>query len=87
MGLVKSESYDELTEAQTLEGIHNFYNGCKEEKSKIETYSRIFWENCGWSKSSFLKITVGEEYSLLEIYRDENFQGNYSLRYTQLLSK
>jgi hypothetical protein len=65
--------------------LMEYYTECSKGVEGIEKYSRLFWNNTEWRKSTFLRLNVSETSAVLEIYRDKGFDGDYALRHTQKL--
>jgi predicted phosphodiesterase len=76
---------DDLTDAQALKGLKEFYNNYKKSDAAAKEYSEKFWDNCGWRPSTFLKVKISGGTGVVEFYRDKDFTGNYTLRHSQIL--
>lgn len=86
LGFGDGWEYKNTPEDITLNKLYEFYNVCKDNNEALQTYMKLFWENTEWRKSTFLKVTVGDDYPVLEIYRDTDFMGNYELNQTVILN-
>jgi hypothetical protein len=51
--------------------LTEFYNDSKKGADGVEKYSKLFWENTEWRKSTFLKVKVSKDSAVLEIYREQ----------------
>jgi predicted phosphodiesterase len=80
LGLLKVKTYKEITDAQALKILSQLYTDCKNSPEGISKYSKLFWANTEWRKSTFLKVSVGPQSGSVEIYRDKDYMGNYVLR-------
>lgn len=87
MKLVDVGTYKDIKDDQGLEALMGFYNEYRKGNNYAVNFEELFWKNCGWRKSSFLKIFVGPEDVRLEIYRDDGRGGKYSLRHNMYLIK
>lgn len=85
LGFGNGKSYKDLTDEQTLTRLSEYYDECRKGAAGIEKYSKLFWDNTEWRKSTFLRVNVSEKSAVLEIYRDKDFYGDYALRHTQKL--
>ena len=85
LGFGNGKSYKDLTDEQTLTRLSEYYDECNKGSAGIEKYSKLFWDNTEWRKSTFLRMNVSENSAVLEIYRDKGFGGDYALRHTQKL--
>lgn len=86
LGYGSGASYKDLKDTEALKGLSDFYNGYAKGGEIAEQFQRTFWENCGWTKSSFLKITVGKASIQVDVYRDNEFNGQYVLKHSQILN-
>jgi len=85
LGFGNGKSYKDLTDDQTLTRLSEYYDECSKGAAGLEKYSKLFWDNTEWRKSTFLRMNVSENSAVLEIYRDKGFGGDYALRHTQKL--
>ncbi|MGB5847847.1 MAG: metallophosphoesterase [Ignavibacteriaceae bacterium] len=85
MELVDVNSYKEIKDDQGLEELIGFYKKYQKGNNYAVNSEELFWNNCPWSKSSFLKIFVGPEDVRLEIYRDDGRGGKYSFSHNMYL--
>lgn len=79
-------NYKNLPDDLTLNKLYEFYAACKDSDEALQKYRKLFWDNTEWRKSTFLRVSVGDEYPVLEIYRDTDFMGNYELSHTIVLN-
>ena len=82
---VGEESYKKIIPLKGKKALLRFYKEFSKGKSQSENLTNIFWENLDWQRSSFFKITVGENDVKVEIYRDDGRGGEYSLRHSLYL--
>lgn len=80
LGIVKVKTYKDLTDDQTVKVLNQFYSDCSKNTNEIIRYTKLFWANTEWRKSTFLKVSVGPQTGSVEIYRDKDFTGDYGLR-------
>jgi hypothetical protein len=85
LGFGNGKSYKDLTDDQTLTRLSEYYDECSKGAAGLEKYSKLFWDNTEWRKSTFLRMNVSQNSAVLEIYRDKGFGGDYALRHTQKL--
>jgi hypothetical protein len=85
LGFGNGKSYKDLTDDQTMTRLIEYYTECSKGTDGIEKYSKLFWNNTEWRKSTFLRLNVSETSGVLEIFRDKGFDGDYVLRHTQKL--
>ncbi|MCX6134596.1 MAG: metallophosphoesterase [Ignavibacteriales bacterium] len=85
LGFGNGKSYKDLTDEQTLTRLSEYYDECSKGTAGIEKYSKLFWTNTEWRKSTFLRLNVTKNSAVLEMYRDKGFGGDYALRLTQKL--
>ena len=78
-------NYKNLPDDETLEHLYEFYGDCTDKREELKRYTELFWANTEWRKSTFLKVIVGNNYPVLEIYRDNDYMGNYELSYKIIL--
>ncbi|MCJ7555103.1 MAG: metallophosphoesterase [Ignavibacteriaceae bacterium] len=78
-------NYKNIPDDETLSHLYKFYDDCKDNEEKLKNYMNLFWKNTEWRQSSFLKIRISSDAAILEIYRDIDFTGNYTLRHSQVL--
>lgn len=78
--------YKNTPDDLTLRKLYEFYDDCKDNDEELAKYMKLFWDNTEWRKSTFLRITVGSDYPVLEIYRDTDYMGNYELSHTIVLN-
>lgn len=76
---------EDLTDAQTLKAMNEFYDNYKKSEGAAKEYTDRFWKNCGWRASTFLKVKIGGGTGIVEFYRDKNFTGDYKLQHTLTL--
>ena len=86
LGFGDGWEYKNTPEDVTLNKLYEFYDTCKDNDEALQKYMKMFWENTEWRKSTFLRVTVGDDYPVLEIYRDTDFMGNYELTQTVTLN-
>lgn len=80
LAAVGKDSYKKIIPTQGIKGLLRFYQDYSKDKSHAEKFTKVFWENIEWQRSSFFKITVGEDDIKVEIYRDDGRGGKYTLR-------
>ena len=80
LGILKAKTYKDLTEAQALKILGQLFAESRTTPGGIDKYSKLFWANTEWRKSTFLKVNIGPQSGTVEIYRDKDFWGNYVLR-------
>lgn len=85
LGYGNGKSYKDLTDDQTISKLTEYYGECSKGAEGLDKYSKLFWKNTEWRKSTFLRLNVSESSAVLEIYRDKGFEGDYALRHTQKL--
>jgi len=81
--LLKYVGLDDFPPPQALSQFYLDYKAGGETREKL---IQAFWENIGYSKSSFMKVYVSEKSVKVEVYRDDGRGGDYSLRYTEILN-
>ncbi|MFC2140022.1 metallophosphoesterase family protein [Bacteroidota bacterium] len=79
-------NYKNIPDSETLEKVYEFYAACHENDKALKDYTKLFWNNTEWRKSTFLKVKIGDNYPVLEIYRDKDYMGNYELSHTIILN-
>ncbi|MFH0989424.1 MAG: metallophosphoesterase [bacterium] len=87
LGFGSGKSYDEVSENEAITGLNYFFIDYEKSIETRNQHKKKFQENCGWGKSSFLRITVNKTSTHVEIYRDDDFSGNYILKHSQLLNQ
>jgi 3',5'-cyclic AMP phosphodiesterase CpdA len=80
LGIVKVKTYKDLTEDQVIKVLTQLYSDCTRNADELARYTKMFWANTEWRKSTFLKVSVGPQTGSVEIYRDKDFTGDYGLR-------
>jgi hypothetical protein len=80
LGILKTKTYKDLTDAQALKVLGQFYSESLSSPDGVNKFSKLFWTNTEWRKSTFLKVNVGPQSGTVEFYRDKDFLGNYGLR-------
>ena len=80
LGILKVKTYKDLTDEQAIRVLAQLYSDSHNSPDGISKYSKLFWTNTEWRKSTFLKVSVGPQSGTVEIYRDKDFMGNYGLR-------
>ena len=80
LGIMKTKTYKDLTEEQTVKVLGQLYADCQKGSDEINKYMKLFWANTEWRKSTFLKVSVGPQSGSVEIYRDKDYLGDYGLR-------
>lgn len=80
IGIVKVKTYKDLTNDQAIKVLNQFYADCQKGPDEMSKYTKLFWANTEWRKSTFLKVTVGPQSGSVEIYRDKDYTGDYGLR-------
>lgn len=80
LGLEPVKSYKELTDEQVLRHLTQFFSDCRKGAKEVGRYTKLFWQNTEWRKSTFLKVTVDGKAISVSFYRDEDYGGNYVLR-------
>jgi hypothetical protein len=79
------DSYKKITAESAIRGLTRFFQDYKQGGDAREKITKTFWDNSGYTKSSFFKICAGEKNVKVEIYRDDGRGGDYSLRHTLIL--
>lgn len=82
---IPGKEEEDLTDAQTLKSMNEFYENYKKSDAAAKEYTVRFWKNCGWRASTFLKVKIGGGTGIVEFYRDKDFTGNYTLQHTLTL--
>jgi hypothetical protein len=82
---IPGKEEEDLTDAQTLKAMNEFYDNYKKSDVAAKEYTDRFWKNCGWRASTFLKVKISGRTGIVEFYRDKEFTGNYKLQHTLTL--
>ena len=77
---VGEDSYKKITLLEGKKALLKFYKKYSKNETEAKNLTNVFWENLEWQRSSFFKITVGEDDIKVEIYRDDGRGGKYTLR-------
>jgi hypothetical protein len=80
LGMLKVKTYKDLTDDQAIRILGQLYAESRQSPEGIDKYSKLFWKNTEWRKSTFLKVNLGPESGSVEIYRDKDYMANYVLR-------
>jgi hypothetical protein len=80
LGILKVKTYKDLSDGQAITILGQLYAESHSSPDGINKYSKLFWANTEWRKSTFLKVSMGPQSGTVEIYRDKDFLGNYALR-------
>ena len=80
LGLIKAKTYKDLTSGQAIGVLQQMFAEVRKDPSAIQKYTKLFWENTEWRRSTFLKVTVSATSGIVEFYRDKDYTGNYVLR-------
>jgi hypothetical protein len=79
-GLLKVKTYKDLTDDQAVKVLGQFYAESRQSPEGLRKYSKLFWTNTEWRKSTFLKVNLRPELGSVEVYRDKDYMGNYVIR-------